>query len=723
MKTFFRTFSAAISFAFVLLLFSCNSQAGTGTDGNFSISIKGESSVKVGSTITLSVTSNPGDAQIGSLKWSSGNTGVASVNQSGIVTGVKEGSAVITVTCDSYPDISAKKAIRVTAKDSSSGDSGDSSGSGDTSGGSSGESGSSGSDSDSSSETDGSSSDISGATIPLSGYSLVWSDEFTSCDSDSTPLSSNWGYDVGAGCSENSDGTNPNNWAWGNNELQWYSNNDPDNTYVSDGTLKIVAKKESSNDMAYTSGRLVTRGLKTFKYGYVEMSAKIPNDKGVWPAFWMLDNDIYNGEVWPGSGEIDIMETSVNLWGSDKVYGTLHCQAGYGGSPVFTEGTSLSYSDGEFHKYAVNWDDDKIDWYFDDVKVFTYTPADYNNDAWPFKDDFYIILNLAVGGNLGGTVPSDFESSTMEVDYVRVWQKDSGYTDRDGAITSENQPESSPAKTIPERAAVIFDSSAAATNAISSSDSWNGGWSSTDCTLENSKTVKQINFSSLNGENACGGWNIAEYAYSANSVLHLSVYASENFSIKPVNPNAEYAQTVSNSGTYEWLDVEIDLGSANSLSQIGFISTVQQVFWVDHVYVTEKTSGGSSSGESSDSQSGSGSEDSGSSDESSIDWSSITWADNGSSNSSYTGKFKFYAVDGEGSLVNIQLPGFATEAGLYVTFNSAPSAISLDSTAYTVQGAGVLLHCSAFTAKETIFTVTVNSTAYKCAVYYADGTE
>lgn len=570
----------------------------------------------------------------------------------------------------------------------------------------------------------------SGETKTIDGetYTLVWSDEFTESESDGTPLLSKWGYDIGRGQSANTDGTNPQNWAWGNNELQWYSEKDPDNTYVSDGTLKIVAKKESSNGAEYTSGRLVTRNISgaQFKYGYIEMSAKIPNDAGVWPAFWMLDNDIYdspNPESWPGSGEIDIMETSVNLWKSDVVYGTLHCQAGHSGSPVFTKGTSLSFSDGEFHTYAVDWDDDHIDWYYDNVKVFTYTPANYENAAWPFCDDFYIILNLAVGGNLGKTVPANFESSTMEVDYVRVWQKNAGYTDRSGIIEDSNAPSSTPAKTIPEDAVVVFDSSKTANNPITGLEYWNGGWDSLDYTLADGKTVKQINFSSLNGANACGGWNTSKYNYDEGTKLCMSVYASQNFSIKPVKPDTEFSQNVSSAGTYEWCTVEIDLGSADALTKIGFISTVVQKIYVDHVYFIKSSSSGSTgSGTTGGSGSETGGNTGGSGESSSlgIDWSTLEWAGDGAEGGALSNKFKFYAVDGEGSLVNIQKPGFAEKAGLYVTFSSAVAECSLDNQ-YASQGAGIILYCDAFTAKETEFTVTLGSTTYKCAVYFADG--
>ena len=275
----------------------------------------------------------------------------------------------------------------------------------------------------------------------LENYKLVWADDFTDDerDSDGTPLSSNWGYDIGRGQSNNSDGTNPNNWAWGNNENQWYSDNDKDNTWVSNGTLKIRAIKETGpdNNATHTSGRIVTRNVsgRQWKYGYIEMRAKIPVERGVWPAFWMLDNDIYNGQGWPLSGEIDIMESSTSIWGVDKVYGTLHCEAGSGAHPIYTAGTVLDDIAGEWHTYAVKWDKNSITWYYDGEparwtlgnnvydSTATYTPSDVNSkSAWPYNEPFYIIINLAVGGNLGGTI-GNWTESTMTIDYVRVYQK------------------------------------------------------------------------------------------------------------------------------------------------------------------------------------------------------------------------------------------------------------------------------------------------------------
>lgn len=260
-----------------------------------------------------------------------------------------------------------------------------------------------------------------------SGMSIVWQDEFDSADADGTPLSSKWHYDVGRGQSNNSDGTNPGNWAWGNNEVQWYSDNKPSNTYVSDGTLKIVAKRENAeSDATWTSGRLVTRNKYENKYGCIEMRAKITEAAGMWPAFWMLRHDIYDagGTGWPAGGEIDIMESSTSVWGAGNVFGTLHCTGGSGGNPIWTKGKQLSELEDLWHTYAVVWKEEgTISWYYDDVLLGTYTASNVNNnDVWPYDENFYIILNLAVGGNLGGTIDPNLSQATMEVDYVR-WYK------------------------------------------------------------------------------------------------------------------------------------------------------------------------------------------------------------------------------------------------------------------------------------------------------------
>ena len=251
---------------------------------------------------------------------------------------------------------------------------------------------------------------------------LEWSDEFI--QSELLPDQTKWGYDVGDGIRENTDGTNPNNLDWGNGEAQWYTANNENNAYVSEGTLKIRAVRETCETKKWSSSRMVTRNLKEFKYGYFEFRVKLPESPGLWPAIWMLRHDIYdpNGTIWPACGEIDILESSTNFWGLGKVYGTLHCDAGHSGNPIYTQGLQIREIGKKWHLYGLYWTPNNILWYYDDQLVGKYTPKNVNNNAvWPFHDDFYILMNLAVGGNLGGYIPDDVNEGQIEVDYVRYF--------------------------------------------------------------------------------------------------------------------------------------------------------------------------------------------------------------------------------------------------------------------------------------------------------------
>jgi beta-glucanase (GH16 family) len=227
--------------------------------------------------------------------------------------------------------------------------------------------------------------------------SLVWSDEF---DVPGAPNANKWGYDLGAG-------------GWGNNELQYYTNRS-DNAYVSGGTLKIVAKKEAYEGSQYTSARLLSKGKYSFKYGKVEARAKLPAGVGTWPAIWMLGDNI-NTVPWPACGEIDIMEhvgKSLNT-----IYGTLHYPARYG---VNADGktTVINNVTTEFHKYGMEWNESNIKFYVDDVLFFTFT----NSSSVPFNQNFFLILNSALGGNFGGPLDPAYTSAVFEIDYVRVYQ-------------------------------------------------------------------------------------------------------------------------------------------------------------------------------------------------------------------------------------------------------------------------------------------------------------
>jgi beta-glucanase (GH16 family) len=227
--------------------------------------------------------------------------------------------------------------------------------------------------------------------------SLIWSDEF---DQPGAPNPAKWNYDLGAG-------------GWGNQELQYYTNR-TDNAIVSNGTLKIIAKKENYSGSAYTSARLLTKDKFAFKYGKVEVRAKMPVGIGTWPAAWMLGANI-STVSWPNCGEIDIVEHK----GSDvnRIYGTLHYPGNFGGNAV--GGTKvITGANSEFHVYACEWTALSIKFYIDGELYFTFA----NNSTLPFNQNFFVLLNLAMGGTFGGTIDAAFNNATFEVDYVRVYQ-------------------------------------------------------------------------------------------------------------------------------------------------------------------------------------------------------------------------------------------------------------------------------------------------------------
>ncbi len=225
---------------------------------------------------------------------------------------------------------------------------------------------------------------------------LVWSDEF---NTDGAPDSAKWGYDLGTG-------TN----GWGNNEAQTYTSSS-DNVIVSNGTLKITAKKVGSS---YTSARLKTEGKFDFTYGKVEVRAKLPSGGGTWPAIWMLGAD-YATNTWPACGEIDIMEHKGNE--PNKIHGTLHYPGNSGGNGNGNT-TTITNASSEFHVYKTVWSPASVQIFVDDV-LFHTVP---NTSALPFNKDFFMILNVAMGGTFGGTIDSAFTQSSMEIDYVRVYQ-------------------------------------------------------------------------------------------------------------------------------------------------------------------------------------------------------------------------------------------------------------------------------------------------------------
>lgn len=244
------------------------------------------------------------------------------------------------------------------------------------------------------------------------GYLLVWADEFNSASAQ-LPDAGKWAYDT----ARNRDG-------WYNGELQYYASARLQNAMVQNGNLLITARQESLagsvsdwGGQRYTSARLFTKGKASWTYGFFDIRAKLPCGAGTWPAIWSLGSST---DAWPDQGEIDIMEQTG--WDKGTVLGTIHTLAGSGGSGS-TGSTAVANACGSFHNYQIKWTPDAIAFYVDGVPYRTPYNKPANANGWPFDKPQYLLLNLAVGGVLGGTVNDVTLSATsLEVDYVRVYQ-------------------------------------------------------------------------------------------------------------------------------------------------------------------------------------------------------------------------------------------------------------------------------------------------------------
>ncbi len=249
------------------------------------------------------------------------------------------------------------------------------------------------------------------AGVPA-GYQLVWSDEFNTTGRQ-LPASSQWAYDVYR-----------NTAGWYNGELQYYGNARSQNSVVHDGRLFITARKEALQGgvadwggQAYTSARLVTKGKQTWTYGFFDIRAKLSCGQGTWPAIWMLGD---SSAGWPDQGEIDIMEQTG--WDKATVLATIHTRAGYGGNGS-TGRTAVPGACDTFHNYQMHWTPSAIDFYVDGVSFRPSYRKTANPTGWPFDKPQYLLLNVAVGGTLGGAVQdATLSTSSLEVDYVRVYQ-------------------------------------------------------------------------------------------------------------------------------------------------------------------------------------------------------------------------------------------------------------------------------------------------------------
>ncbi|MDY0779514.1 glycoside hydrolase family 16 protein [Tenacibaculum sp. IB213877] len=214
-----------------------------------------------------------------------------------------------------------------------------------------------------------------------------------------------WNYDLGNGC--------PSICGWGNNELEYYTK---ENAELKNGHLVITATK---NDTIYQSGKIHTQQKFEFQYGTIEVRAKLPKGNGLWPAIWMLGNDI-NEKGWPACGEIDIMEYVGRE--PHTIYTSLHTPDSHGNT-INSKKTVINDIEEDFHVYKTTWTKDAIEFYIDNTKVYTFSPEEKNDQTWPYNKPFYIILNLAIGGDFGGKVTDDaIFPQEFIIDYVKVYQ-------------------------------------------------------------------------------------------------------------------------------------------------------------------------------------------------------------------------------------------------------------------------------------------------------------
>ncbi len=240
------------------------------------------------------------------------------------------------------------------------------------------------------------------------GYALVWSDEFTE---PGVPNSAKWSYDTGR-----------NKAGWHNNELQYYSAERTENAALRNGRLVITARRESLSSapdwgrQRYTSARLITRGKAEWTYGFFEIRAKVACGKGTWPAIWMLGSQ---GD-WPAGGELDILEYIGHQPG--RVFSTVHTAAGSGAKGKGA-GTQLPDVCTAFHNYQMHWTPQSIRFGINGVAHFEYLNPGTGNAGWPFDAPQFLILNIAIGGDLGGKVDNSIFPVQMEIDHVRVHQR------------------------------------------------------------------------------------------------------------------------------------------------------------------------------------------------------------------------------------------------------------------------------------------------------------
>lgn len=256
------------------------------------------------------------------------------------------------------------------------------------------------------------------AFVAVAQWEPVWSDEF---DYTGLPDSTRWGYDVGTGSN-----------GWGNNELQYYTEDSLKNGRVENGHLIITARRERMGSCDYTSARLVTKKKGDWLYGRFEIAAKLPQGRGLWPAIWMLPTDREYGG-WPLSGELDIMENVG--YDPNTVHFNIHTEA-YNHKGGTNKGDTLIIDDPHsvFVVYALEWSEDSVVFFADGRRAFAFINEHTGPATWPFDRRFHLLLNIAVGGSWGGAqgIDTNVFPQEMVVDYVRVYRKTTSRTAHGG---------------------------------------------------------------------------------------------------------------------------------------------------------------------------------------------------------------------------------------------------------------------------------------------------
>ena len=533
-----------------------------------------------------------------------------------------------------------------------------------------------------------------------SSWKLVWSDEFDG-DSLNTDV---WTRETGGS-------------GWGNNELQYYTDR-TDNSYVSDGTLKIVAKRENYSNCRFTSARLKTAGKKSFKYGKMEARIKVNggNQDGVWPAFWMMGDD---GTAWPWCGELDIMEHANSR---NYVEGTIHWNAGGSSyntpyNHIFWGSYSVPayyyYSDNNngingWHTYGVIWDENTIKWYVDNN---IYLTAYLNDDnAYAFRKNHYFLLNLALGSNAtgytGNIAPNDsFQSATMEVDYVRAYSG-SGELNPDGG---SSQPDTDGYKSVPDKAVTT----------VGDCTLYAGSWDNGAMSYKGSKLSDlSIKLNSTSGN--AGTWG-TQLKYPMNLVQG-----------KKYNVTLKFNST--NAGNMHWKNEgendSVDLGTVQYNVNAGINTKTLQITADSKNTAVMEMSGmpagtvidniSISSVQEADSATTEKPTDAATTTEKvtetptthkviDVDWSGVKYLEDGAEGGKLVNKYKAYCESDKVNIVNIQKNADGASV-IYITFPVAVSSTTAEEA--KIDGAGVGFPVDSVKEGQNLFKVTLadNST-------------